>query len=115
MHWGQILVRNTGDTAKAPARRQSHVAGALRAPMNHLTHGVEATIIDLGLARMNGGKGTHWTPFDAEIFEGEGDYQFDVYRMMKDGVGEAYRPVTNVMVSIEHFCIGLWAWLYVGG
>lgn len=69
--------------------------------MNHISHGVEATIIDLGLARMNGGEGTQWTPFDAEIFEGEGDYQFDVYRMMKGRIGEAYRPVTNVMVSLK--------------
>lgn len=68
--------------------------------MNHISHGVEATIIDLGLARMNGGEGTQWTPFDPEVFEGEGDYQFDVYRLMKGGLGEAYKPVTNVMVSL---------------
>ena len=70
-----------------------------KTPMDDLSHGVEATIIDLGLARMDGGDGIHWTPFDDEIFEGEGDYQFDVYRMMREGVGEGYRPFTNVMVS----------------
>jgi serine/threonine-protein kinase haspin len=67
--------------------------------MDDPSHGVEATIIDLGLARMDGGDGIHWTPFDDEIFEGEGDYQFDVYRMMRESVGEEYRPITNVMVS----------------
>ena len=67
--------------------------------MDDPSHGVEATIIDLGLARMDGGDGVHWTPFDDEIFEGEGDYQFDVYRMMRVYVGEEYRPITNVMVS----------------
>lgn len=70
--------------------------------MNDPSHGVEATIIDLGLARMNGGEGVHWTPFDQEIFEGEGDYQFDVYRMMKDSIGEGFKPITNVMVSLDH-------------
>lgn len=94
------MVRNTVDVAKAPAWRQSAITS--RAHMNDICHGVEATIIDLGLARMNGGEGVHWTPFDVEIFEGEGDYQFDVYRMMKSGIGEGYRPATNVMV-----CIGL--------
>jgi len=67
--------------------------------MDDPSHGVETTIIDLGLARMDGGGGVHWTPFDDEIFEGEGDYQFDIYRMMKGSVGEEYRPITNVMVS----------------
>jgi serine/threonine-protein kinase haspin len=70
--------------------------------MDDPSHGVETTIIDLGLARMSGGDGVQWTPFDDEIFEGEGDYQFDVYRMMKDGVGEEYKPITNVMVSDLH-------------
>lgn len=90
--------------------------------MDDPSHGIEATIIDLGLARMNddgdegeGGK-VHWTPFDEEIFEGEGDYQFDVYRMMRDvGVEEGYRPVTNVMVSLcpllGFWVLGLEGWL----
>ncbi|KAF7970796.1 hypothetical protein HWV62_23082 [Athelia sp. TMB] len=95
LHWGQILVRNTVDVTKALAWRRNTIT--TRAHMNDICHGVEATIIDLGLARMNGSEGVHWTPFDAEIFEGEGDYQFDVYRMMKSGIGEGYRPATNVM------------------
>lgn len=43
--------------------------------MDHLVHGVKATVIDLGLARMDAGDGTtdiRWTPLDEEIFEGEG-------------------------------------------
>jgi serine/threonine-protein kinase haspin len=81
-------------TTKPSPRRKANN----KTPMDDLSHGVKATIIDLGLARMNGGDGVHWTPFDDEIFEGDGDYLFDVYRMM-EGVGEEYRPVTNVMVS----------------
>ena len=75
--------------------------------MDDPAHGVIATIIDLGLSRMDAGADmdegaqTHWTPFDAEIFAGEGDYQFDVYRMMRahvDGAWAEFRPLTNVMV-----------------
>lgn len=45
--------------------------------MDHPTHGIEATVIDLGLARMDavhedGELDVRWTPFDEEIFEGEG-------------------------------------------
>ena len=70
--------------------------------MDAPAHGVLVTIIDLGLARMDAHAGVHWTPFDEETFEGEGDYQFDVYRMMRThnaGAWDAFRPLTNVMVS----------------
>jgi serine/threonine-protein kinase haspin len=43
--------------------------------MDHLVHGVKVTVIDLGLARMDVGDFStdiRWTPFDEEIFEGEG-------------------------------------------
>jgi hypothetical protein len=91
--------------------------------MDHPAHGVQATVIDLGLARMNAcGDGglteIRWTPFDEEIFEGEGqrvafdalgrflicilgDYQFDIYRLMRKHNGGRwadFRPLTNVMV-----------------
>ena len=71
--------------------------------------GVLVTIIDLGLSRMDShdgvGGSVHWTPFDEETFEGEGDYQFDVYRLMRLHNGdewEEFRPLTNVMVSVFH-------------
>jgi len=41
-----------------------------------------------------------WTEFDPEIFESEGDYQYDVYRMMKvhnGGEWGPYNPLTNVI------------------
>lgn len=45
--------------------------------MDDMTHGVQATIIDLGLSRMDaadadGFEKVYWTPFDEEIFMGEG-------------------------------------------
>ena len=42
--------------------------------MDDRSHGIQATIIDLGLSRMDAGDGerVHWTPFDDEVFMGEG-------------------------------------------
>ena len=47
--------------------------------MDHPAHGVRATVIDLGLSRMDStgsqsNQTVHWTPFDEEIFEGEGKF-----------------------------------------
>ncbi len=95
--------------------------------MDDRSHGIQATIIDLGLSRMDAGDGgdgepVYWTPFDEEVFMGEGtkpfnfrincsptsyafssgDYQFDIYRMMKELSGSAwdgFHPITNVLVS----------------
>lgn len=85
--------------------------------------GVITKIIDLGLARLEDDKGrTYHTTFDPETFDGAGallgfflgrvgvghlvsfagDYQFDVYRLMRDHNGnewETFRPLTNVMVG----------------
>ena len=88
-------MKNVSNPNKGSPRRKSK----FKLSMDDPSHGVVATIIDLGLARMNGDEDVHWTPFDDEIFEGEGDYQFDIYRMMESGIGEEYRPVTNIMVS----------------
>ena len=72
--------------------------------MDDYSSGVIATIIDLGLSRMDASPTeVHWTPFEPEVFEGEGDHQFDIYRMMRDHNGDSwkeYKPLTNVMVHI---------------
>lgn len=101
LHWGQILVKKI----KAKSKDANVNSGAKRLAMDHLHHGVQVTIIDLGLSRMDAGDGSQkdnvqWTPFDDEIFMGEGDYQFDMYRMMRDhtkGKWDGYHPLTNVM------------------
>ncbi|KAJ3484124.1 hypothetical protein NLI96_g5861 [Meripilus lineatus] len=99
LHWGQILVKEF-----KPSRNSSKRPKGSIYPMDHERHGVKATIIDLGLARMNthdrNKHKTHWTPFEDEVFEGRGDYQFDIYRMMKlhnGGDWVSYHPFTNVM------------------
>ncbi|RDB19923.1 Serine/threonine-protein kinase haspin hrk1 [Hypsizygus marmoreus] len=109
LHWGQILVKNLQMPAALPLRtRNPNSRSTPKAPriaMDDPTHGVQATLIDLGLSRMDAGDGAggekvHWTPFDDEVFMGEGDYQFDVYRIMKEhngGEWDDFNPVTNVM------------------
>ncbi|KAG8907003.1 hypothetical protein FRB99_005523 [Tulasnella sp. 403] len=79
LHWGQVLIKND------PAQ----------------VGGVVATIIDLGFSRMQGPEATYFTEFDEETFEGKGDYQYDVYRMMRSHNGNdwtTFRPLTNVML-----------------
>ena len=46
--------------------------------MDHDVHGVKATVIDLGLSRMETGEadGLHFTVPDEEVFEGEGKIHF---------------------------------------
>ncbi|KAF9534691.1 hypothetical protein CPB83DRAFT_842772 [Crepidotus variabilis] len=108
LHWGQILVKNLPYQSNAlrtlNPNQRSKPQGE-RIYMDDLSHGVQATVIDLGLSRMDAGDSTdgacvHWTPFDEEVFMGEGDYQFDVYRMMKILTQESwedFHPITNVL------------------
>lgn len=106
MHWGQILVREIkprGDLRDQPLLREGRIS------MDHEKHGVGATIIDLGLSRLDhgGGKSPYWTAFDEELFEGQGDLQFEIYRMMKGVMKDwmSYTPLTNVMVSQMRYLI----------
>jgi serine/threonine-protein kinase haspin len=57
--------------------QSTSLASVAKVYMDDPSHGVQATIIDLGLSRMDGGDGdtgyvVHWTPFDDEVFTGEG-------------------------------------------
>lgn len=114
LHWGQILIRNTSACQGLPVlqpRKNTNVTAASAVEevqnkfMDDVSNGVSVTIIDLGLSRMDAGDGvsgrkTIWTAFDEEIFLGEGDYQFDVYRLMKthnEDSWQTFKPLTNVM------------------
>ena len=88
--------------------------------MDDSAHGVKATIIDLGLSRMQPSSGSaQFTILDGAIFEGEGkrasleytwgdllmvalgDYQYDIYRMMREcnnDLWDTFTPFTNVLV-----------------
>ncbi|KAI5124739.1 hypothetical protein M0805_005374 [Coniferiporia weirii] len=96
LHWGQILVRHIPKSFHFPKAATNGLVY-----MDDLSHGVRSTIIDLGLSRIDHGLGdAYWTPFTEEIFQGEGDYQYDVYRMMREyskNEWQSFRPLTNVM------------------
>ncbi|CAK5262817.1 unnamed protein product [Mycena citricolor] len=117
LHLGQILVK---DMPVQPSRalqavNQNRAALTKTAPvtMDSSAAAVQVTLIDLGLSRMDAGDGAggemvHWTPFDEEIFAGEGDYQFDIYRFMRDhnsGDWEAFHPLTNSMAQWLHHLV----------
>ncbi|KAJ6628927.1 hypothetical protein B0H10DRAFT_1989870 [Mycena sp. CBHHK59/15] len=107
LHLGQILVKEIPSASRPlQALSQNRKSSKSQRPtMDDPTHGVRATLIDLGLSRMDAGDGcggemVHWTPFEEEIFMGEGDYQFDIYRFMRALNGnnwEAFNPLTNAM------------------
>ncbi|KAG7097200.1 hypothetical protein E1B28_004571 [Marasmius oreades] len=108
LHWGQILIQSIPTPVKMPMGERVNQVAKIRSPrvnMDDPLHGIRVTLIDLGLARMDAGDGAggemvHWTPFDDELFMGQGDYQFDVYRLMKEqhrDHWEAFNPLTNVM------------------
>ncbi|KIM26755.1 hypothetical protein M408DRAFT_330367 [Serendipita vermifera MAFF 305830] len=98
LHWGQIVVQKN----KATKGEDSVLS---------------ATIIDLGLSRIQTKKGVQFSSFEEEVFTGRGalpgfddgvdvdddidpDYQFDIYRLMRHYNGDewtTYRPLTNVM------------------
>jgi serine/threonine-protein kinase haspin len=80
LHWGQILVKNLsipGPSPLKPLNQNQLKTLSSRLPMDDFAHGVRGTLIDLGLSRMDAGDGAggervHWTPFDDEVFMGEG-------------------------------------------
>lgn len=80
LHWGNILIAPT--TEKFVEYR---VDGKV---VKLLTHGVKATIIDYSLSRMvyDGAVLYDNLARDEELFQSNGDYQFDIYRLMRDRV-----------------------------
>lgn len=98
LHWGNILLARTVDP---------NVTFYLRGQRYTVpTCGVHVTIIDYTLSRINyKGTGADDVLFadlahNNDLFESGGDYQFEIYRMMRarvDNVWRRYDPQTNVM------------------
>lgn len=80
LHWGNILIAPT--TEKFVEYR---INGKI---IKFLTHGVKVTIIDYSLSRMvfDGAILYDNLARDEELFEASGDYQFDIYRLMRQRV-----------------------------
>ncbi|XP_034472737.1 putative serine/threonine-protein kinase haspin homolog [Drosophila innubila] len=94
LHWGNILVEET---------ELKHIDYKLNGKdMPVATKGVRVTIIDYTLSRVTVGECCHYNDLstDEELFAALGDYQYDIYRMMRDELKNnwsAYAPKTNVM------------------
>ncbi|CRL00925.1 CLUMA_CG014243, isoform B [Clunio marinus] len=94
LHWGNILIAPTTNKS-VEFRFDSKV---VKLP----TNGVKVTIIDYSLSRMvyDGAVLYDNLARDEELFQSTGDYQFDIYRLMRDRVEnnfERYEPFTNLL------------------
>lgn len=78
LHWGNILVLNTN---------QQYISYKLdNEELVVPTKGVQITIIDYTLSRLTFNDYCFYNDLsnDEELFIATGDYQFDIYRMMRD-------------------------------
>ncbi|XP_017481927.1 PREDICTED: putative serine/threonine-protein kinase haspin homolog [Rhagoletis zephyria] len=93
LHWGNILILNTNmKELKFTLDNQAYIVP---------TKGVRATLIDYTLSRMTFDNCCHYNDIscDEELFTATGDYQFDIYRMMRDILSnnwETFEPRTNI-------------------
>ncbi|XP_077460797.1 uncharacterized protein haspin [Stigmatopora argus] len=94
LHWGNILVKTT---------KQKTESFLLNGAVHSVeSKGVFVRIIDYSLSRLeiDGLTVSCDISNDEELFMGQGDYQFDIYRNMKEENGnnwEEYRPHSNVL------------------
>ncbi|KAL2084129.1 hypothetical protein ACEWY4_019647 [Coilia grayii] len=111
LHWGNILVKTTntkecGYTLKG----ESYTIE---------TQGVQVNIIDYSLSRLeiDGLTVSCDISTDEELFMGQGDYQFDIYRKMREeneNNWSEYHPHTNVL-WLHYLTDKLLAMKYKGG
>lgn len=81
LHWGNVLLANT-NTKKISFSLDNEIV-----EIN--TYGIVATIIDFTLSRIeyDGVVIFNNLALDPDLFLGEGDYQFDIYRLMQEKNG----------------------------
>ncbi|KAH8863390.1 Serine/threonine-protein kinase haspin [Schistosoma japonicum] len=86
LHWHNVLVRPTRQW-----KLRYRVGGVSYAVF---TEGIQVTIIDFTVSRLcHEGNIVYVDMSESpEIFECEGDYQFDIYRIMRDNNGNDWRP-----------------------
>lgn len=94
LHWGNILV--------VPTAEKTFKFILNGKPIEIRTHGVKATIIDYTLSRLVYKECCLYQNLadDPELFEATGDYQYLIYRLMRDNTNdcwEVFEPYTNVL------------------
>ncbi|KAM9769567.1 uncharacterized protein haspin [Menidia menidia] len=108
LHWGNVLVKTTKQ--KTGSFLLSGTAHSLE------TKGVLVRIIDYSLSRLEIDDLTVSCDIsnDEELFMGQGDYQFDIYRLMRQENGNNwnnYHPHTNVL-WLHYLCSKLLSMKY---
>ncbi|XP_044047008.1 uncharacterized protein haspin isoform X2 [Siniperca chuatsi] len=110
LHWGNVLVKTT---------KQKTGSFVLNGAARSLdTKGVLVRIIDYSLSRLEIDDLTVSCDIskDEELFMGQGDYQFDIYRLMRQENGNNwsnYHPHTNVL-WLHYLCSKLLSMKYRG-
>ncbi|KAG7458739.1 hypothetical protein MATL_G00223850 [Megalops atlanticus] len=94
LHWGNILVKTTKE------KEEMYVLNGT--PHSIETKGIHVNIIDYSLSRLEIDDLTVSCDIsnDEELFMGQGDYQFDIYRKMREenkNNWNEYNPHTNVL------------------
>ncbi|XP_015199436.2 uncharacterized protein haspin isoform X2 [Lepisosteus oculatus] len=94
LHWGNVLVK--------PTKEKEGKYTLNRTPGSFETSGVHVNIIDYSLSRLeiDGLTVSCDISSDEELFMGKGDYQFEIYRKMREENGNIwsdYNPHTNVL------------------
>ncbi|KAM9033637.1 serine/threonine-protein kinase haspin-like [Sarcophilus harrisii] len=94
LHWGNVLVKRT--SAKELGYTLNGQAGTIA------THGIHVNIIDYTLSRLEKDGLVVFCDLsqERELFQGQGDYQFEMYRLMKKRTRNRwaqYHPYSNVL------------------
>ncbi|XP_046900955.1 uncharacterized protein haspin [Hypomesus transpacificus] len=110
LHWGNVLVKPT--TEKQGVFLLDGTAHCLN------TRGVYVRLIDYSLSRLeiDGLTVSCDISEDEELFMGQGDYQFDIYRIMRQensNEWSAYQPHSNVL-WLHYLCSKLLGMRYRG-
>lgn len=94
LHWGNVLV-------STPISLTYSFNKNLKAIIQSC--GVRVTIIDFTLSRLEQSGDINFVSLnDENLYEGKGDYQFDIYRKMREVVKDDWQgfyPYTNVLVN----------------
>lgn len=94
LHWGNVLVAPTSE---------KNIIYKINNEIHKIpTNGVKATIIDYTLSRLAANDQTLFNDLskDDALFSASGDYQFEIYRLMKNNLSnnwQQYNPYTNVL------------------
>lgn len=100
LHWGNVLVANTN---------QQSISYKLDGEILTVpTKGIIITIIDYTLSRMTFNDYCFFNDLsnDEELFSATGDYQFEIYRMMRDVIKYAcfkYCNNKNILTIFSFF------------